>query len=194
MSAIADPPEEPGLFELIREDWRVNGRAWTRPGFRAVAVHRFGQWAMRRRSRVLRLPLVRFYHALFTWVRNHHGIELYLTTQVGRRFCIGHQGGIVIHPRARIGDDCVIRQNATIGAATPDQSSAAPTLGNRVELGAGAVIIGAITIGDDVRIGPNAVVVTSIPAGATAFAAPAMIMPNAKRWSSNGAPVDARGC
>jgi serine O-acetyltransferase len=175
----------PGLWQLIREDWEANGRVWTEPGFRAVAVHRFGVWALRQRP-VIRAPLFRLYVTLFRWVRNHYGIELPWMTRVGQRFRIGHQGGIVIHPRAQIGDDCCIRQNVTIGAATADRSSEAPTLGDRVEVGAGAVIIGRITIGDDVRIGPNAVVMTNVPAGSTAFAAPARIIPRRDAPVANG--------
>jgi serine O-acetyltransferase len=172
---VATGEQAPGLWRLIREDWEANGRVWTEPGFRAVAVHRFGSWAMRQRP-VIRAPLFRLYITLFRWVRNNYGIELPWMTRVGRRFRIGHQGGIVIHPRAQIGDDCCIRQNVTIGAATADRSTEAPRLGDRVEVGAGAVIIGRITIGDDVRIGPNAVVMTNIPAGSTAFAAPARVI------------------
>jgi serine O-acetyltransferase len=183
---VATTEQAPGLWQLIREDWDANGRVWTKPGFRAVAVHRFGAWAMRQRP-VIRAPLFRLYITLFRWVRNNYGIELPYSTRVGRRFRIGHQGGIVIHPRARIGDDCCIRQNVTIGAATADRSSEAPTLGDRVEVGAGAVIIGRITIGDDVRVGPNAVVMTNVPAGSTAFAAPARIIPRREPPATNGA-------
>jgi serine O-acetyltransferase len=183
MCAPATPrPPEPGLLAQIREDWAANGYGWNRPGFRAVAVHRFGVWVMARPP-VVRVPLGRLYHALFTWVRNVYGIELYHTARVGRRFTIGHQGGVVIHPRAVIGDDCLVRQNVTIGAASAEDANAAPCLGNRVQVGAGAVVMGPVTIGDDVRIGPNAVVMTDVPAGATAFAAPASIIRAARRRS-----------
>ena len=89
---------------------------------------------------------------------------------------IGHQGGIVIHWRAEIGDDCVIRQNATLGAATGEKFMHAPVLGNRVEVGCGAAIIGRVRIGDDARIGPNAVVTTNVPAGATVVVPPPRIV------------------
>ena len=86
------------------------------------------------------------------------------TIELGRRVRIGHQHGIVIHPYAEIGDECVIRQGCTIGAATDEGSARqVPRLGKRVRMGAGSVVIGAVVIGDDVRIGPNAVVVTSSP-------------------------------
>jgi serine O-acetyltransferase len=171
--AHASPPS--GLVALLREDWVANGRAWDRPGFRAVAVHRFGVWLLAK-PRIVRAPLYRVYRLLFRFMRNHYGIELPLTTRVGRRLSIGHQGGIVIHPRAEIGDDVVLRQNVTIGAASADRTHEAPRLGDRVEVGAGAVVIGRVRIGDGARIGPNAVVMSDVPAGATAFAAPARVI------------------
>jgi serine O-acetyltransferase len=108
-------------------------------------------------------------------VRNVYSIELTSATRIGRRLRLAHEGGVVIHPNVVIGDDCLIRQNVTIGIAT-DDATAAPTLGNRVEVGAGAVIIGGITIGDDARIGPNAVVTSNVPPGAMAVAAPARVV------------------
>jgi serine O-acetyltransferase len=160
------------LRQQIREDWIVNGRDWTQPGFRAVAVHRFGVWLKTVRPHLVRMILHRCYLIMFRYVRNHYGIELYDSTIVGRRVIIAHQGGIVIHPRAEIGDDCIIRQNVTIGAAIHERWQEAPTLGHGVQVGSGAAIIGKIRIGDHARIGPNAVVMTNVPAGATVFTNP----------------------
>ena len=160
----------------VKEDWAVNGSDWTRPGFRALAVHRFGGWVQVVRIRGLRGVLWQVYLILHRYIRNHYGIELYYTTKVGRRFAIGHQGGIVIHPHAIIGDDCIIRQNVTIGATNFDHRREAPTLGNRVEVGCGVTIIGKIAIGDGARIAPNVVVMTSIPAGSTVVMPPPQII------------------
>ena len=157
------------LAHEIREDWEVNGRDWTLPGFRALAVHRVGTWLQQRPPRSPIRRVFRSLHlALFRYVRNHYGIELSSATVVGRRVVIGHQSGIVIHGKAVIGDECMIRQNVTIGAAAHVRSEA-PTLGRRVQVGAGAAILGAITIGDEARIGPNTVVMTDVPAGASVF-------------------------
>jgi serine O-acetyltransferase len=151
------------FVDMIRGDWIANERSITRPGLQALLVHRLGSWAMALPA-IAKIFVVPVYAILYWFVRNVYGIELPRRTLVGRRFCIGHQSGIVIHPFAVIGDDCVIRQNVTIGAAVKVE---APRLGNRVELGAGAVIVGGITIGDDVRIGPNAVVMMNSPANST---------------------------
>jgi serine O-acetyltransferase len=89
---------------------------------------------------------------------------------------IAHQGGTVIHWNSVIGDDCLIHQNVTIGAATDYRILEVPKLGNRVEVGCGAALIGRIVIGDDVIIGPNVTVMTNIPAGTTVFAPPPRIV------------------
>lgn len=163
------------LIEMVREDASMHGGRWLAPGFQALAVHRFGKciYAWPRVPRRLMIPV---YQVLYMLVRTMHGIELPWRTSVGRRVRIVHQNGIVIHPRAIIGDNCIIRQNVTIGAATLERLSGAPRLGRDVEVGAGAVIIGDVTIGDGVRIGPNVVVMTSVPAGATVVAAASRII------------------
>src|SRR5690554_216767 len=134
--------DRPGLWAQIKEDLAVAGGDWTLPGFRAVAVHRFGVWRMGVRFAPLRKIYSYIYHRLYRYIRNHYGIELYYTTTVGRRFHIGHQGAIVVHHHAVIGDDCTIRQGVTIGAARLGPGRQPPIIGNRVSIGAGAVIVG----------------------------------------------------
>jgi len=164
-----------GLFEQIREDWIAHGRDWTRPGFRAVAVHRFGNWRMRISNKFVRAPLSVLYRMMFRHVRNHYGIELPYSAIVGRRVVIEHQGCIVIHGNSRIGDDSIIRQGVTLGNKTLTRPMDAPTLGARVNVGAGAKILGAVTIGDGASIGANAVVLEDVPAGALAVGIPANV-------------------
>jgi serine O-acetyltransferase len=89
---------------------------------------------------------------------------------------IEHFGGIIISARA-IGDDVIIRQNTTMGIAGLDDLNARPTIGNRVQIGVGAVILGDITVGDDVVIGANAVVIRSVPPGHSAMGVPAINLP-----------------
>jgi len=150
------------LRALVREDRTKNRGFWT-PGFQALATYRLGVWSNGIRSRVLRAPVRLLYTSFNLIVRNVYGIQLSRKTRIGRRVCIAHQHGIVIHGAAIIGDDCLIRHGVTIGAV---RGAGAPRLGDRVEVGAGAILIGRIRIGDDVIVGPNAVVTTSVPAGA----------------------------
>jgi serine O-acetyltransferase len=104
------------------------------------------------------------------------GITIGVAANIGQRLTIEHSGAIVIHGCAEIGDDCVIRQGVTIGNRRMDAPFDAPKIGNRVNIGAGAKILGGVTIGDDVSIGANAVVIKDIPAGAIAVGVPAKII------------------
>lgn len=193
MSVAGHPPAIASFRELrayIREDYAANQRAFWSAGFQALLVHRIGTWSNGTGSRLLRALMRRTHDFLNFFVRNFYGIELYRTTNIGRRVRILHQHGIVIHRRAVIGDDCLIRQGVTIGAAKPgSQGIRPPVLGKRVELGAGAVLVGEITIGDDTVIGPNAVVMTNVPAGSIVVAPPARIMtpPPRRRTAPQGA-------
>lgn len=176
---ITDAEEKPlGLVAQVREDWRCNSRDWTRPGFRALAVHRFGVWRMKLKPRIVRMPFSFLYNQLYRYVRNHYSIELYYTVTVGRRVVIGHQGAIVIHDSAEIGDECVIRQGVTLGASSHHRAWEAPKLGRGVQVGAGAMILGDINIGNGAAIGANVVVTSDVPPRAKVLSEPARIVPN----------------
>lgn len=71
-------------------------------------------------------------------------------------------GKIVVHFNAKIGKDCKILSDVTIGWQGRYDKPGAPQIGDRVFIGSGAKIIGNITIASDVVIGANAVVVHSI--------------------------------
>ncbi|MBX3348440.1 MAG: serine acetyltransferase [Nitrospira sp.] len=167
---------EPTYRQQLCEDWRAHGRDWTKPGFRAIAVHRFGNWALASKSRVIRKLLWLIYLSLFRYIRNHYGIEVPFSTSIGRRVILGHQTGIVIHPYSEIGDDCLIRQNVTIGAVSDERFDDAPILGNGVSVGCGAVILGKVKIGTNAVIGPNVVVMSDVPPNAKVFADPPRVM------------------
>ncbi|NEO98470.1 MAG: serine acetyltransferase [Symploca sp. SIO2E9] len=169
-----------GVWQQIKEDWIAHGRDWTKPGFRAVAVQRFGVWRMKIEPKLLRAPFSILYRALYRKIRNNYGIELPYTVELGRRVIIEHQGAIVIHGNCTIGDDSIIRQGVTLGNRYLDRPFDAPKLGARVNVGAGAKIFGNVSIGDDVSIGANAVVLCDIPAGATAVGIPAKIITSGK--------------
>jgi serine O-acetyltransferase len=168
----------PSFWQLLKEDWVAHGRDWTKPGFRAIAVYRFGVWRKTIKSQFLQIPFNIIYGMLYRKVRNTYGIELLYTAKLGRRVVIQHQGGIVIHAHCSIGDDCVIRQNVTLGMRYSERPMDAPKLGKKVDIGAGANILGDVTIGDNARIGANAVVLQDIPPGSTAVGIPAKILPN----------------
>lgn len=160
------------LCAQIAEDYDAHGREWTKPGFRSVAMHRFGVWRMTVKSRILRAPLSMLYRWGYRHCRNVYGIELPFTVTLGRRVVFEHQGGIVVHGRSSIGDDCIIRQNCTLGIRRMSELDKAPTLKAGVSVGAGAVILGAVTLGEGCAIGANAVVLEDVPPGALAIGVP----------------------
>jgi serine O-acetyltransferase len=176
--AVENPVvNETGFWQQLKEDWLAHGSDWTKPGFRAVAIHRFGNWRMRIRSRWLRLPFSFVYKTFYRHARNVYGIELPYTVKLGRRVVIEHQGGIVIHGHSEIGDDTIIRQGVTLGLRYLENLLDAPKLGKRVHLGAGAVVLGSIVVGDGACIGANAVVLSDVPPNYTAVGVPAKLIP-----------------
>jgi serine O-acetyltransferase len=173
-----------GLLAQIVEDWNAHGRDWTRPGFQAVAVHRFGNWRMGIKTRPVRIPLSFMYKACYGAIRNFYGIELPYTARVGRRVIIEHQSDIVVHGYATIGDDCILRQGVTLGNRNTRDPLAAPRLGDRVSVGAGAKILGPVVVGSDAQIGANSVVLSDVPEGGVAVGIPARIA--TRRNGQNG--------
>jgi len=165
-----------GLWQQIQEDWHAHGKDWTKPGFRAVAIQRFGVWRMSIEPKLLRAPFSILYRMLYHKVRNTYGIELPYSVELGRRVIIEHQGGIVIHGNCSIGDDSIIRQGVTLGNRYLEHPFDAPKLGKRVNVGAGAKIFGNVTICDNTNIGANAVVLSDVPEGATVVGIPAKIV------------------
>ena len=164
------------MFDNLREDWRTYHRDITRPGLWAMVVYRFGRWRYRLRPRLVRMPFSFLYKLLKVFSEIITGIELPCETRLGRRFRIDHHGGIVVSGDAVFGDDCVIRNGVTVGLRhVEDQRS--PVIGSRVDIGAGAKILGPITIGDDVHIGANAVVIRDVPSRSIAVGIPARVLP-----------------
>lgn len=100
------------------------------------------------------------------------GIEIHPGAQLGRRVFIDHGTGVVIGETAVVGDDVTIYQQVTLGAVgwwrdnrrAPGQRRH-PRLGDRVVVGAHAIVLGPVDIGADAVIGAQALVVTNVAAG-----------------------------
>jgi serine O-acetyltransferase len=164
------------MFDNLREDWRIYDRDLFRQGLWVITVYRFGRWRYQIRRRWMRMPFSAAYRILWLLVEILTGIELPCEAIVGRRFRIDHFGGIIISGDAVFGDDCVIRNGVTVGLRNTGERGS-PVIGNRVDIGAGAKILGAIRIGDDVAIGANAVVLTDVPPHSIAVGIPARVLP-----------------
>jgi serine O-acetyltransferase len=171
------------MFDDLREDLRAYGGFWSAQGFWAMIVYRFGRWRYRVKPVVLRKIFSFVYHILFKLVQILTGIELPCEAEVGRNFIIDHFGGIVISGYAKFGDNCRIRNGVVVGLRHVADKRA-PTIGNNVDIGAGAKVLGPIRIGDNVQIGANAVVLCDVPANSIAVGVPAVVKPRDVKGAS----------
>lgn len=108
------------------------------------------------------------------WARFMTGVEIHPGARIGRRFFIDHGMGVVIGETAEVGDDVMLYHGVTLGGTALGAVKRHPTIGDRVLVGAGAKVLGAISLGDDVKVGANAVVLHSFPAGTTLVGIPAV--------------------
>ncbi len=164
------------MFENIRSDLDTYGRDWSCQGFWVMIVYRFGRWRYKIKRSWLRKPFSLLYKVAYKIIQILTGIELPCETEVGKSFRIDHFGGIIISGFAKFGENCVLRNGVTVGLRRVDDP-VAPTVGNNVDIGAGAMILGGITIGDNVSVGANAVVLEDVPDNSIAVGIPAKIYP-----------------
>ena len=101
------------------------------------------------------------------------GADIPINTQIAGGLLIPHPNGIVMHADVKIGPNCLIFQQVTIGSKDDSQP---PTIGGHVDIGAGAKVLGEINIGNHAKIGANAVVLIDVPEGKSAVGVPAKIV------------------
>lgn len=143
------------MTSFVLQDWRVNqGYAKSRM---VLVLFRVCQW-LRLHNRPLFVPMALLYKVLAEWVL---GIELPPSTTVGPRLKIFHGVGLVVNPGSIIGSDVTLRHGVTIGNVS--KSSGCPVIGDDVEVGAGAVIVGSIHVGVGSHIGANVVLSEDVP-------------------------------
>ena len=122
------------------------------------------------------------YKILFKFIQAVAGIELPCEASIGHRFRIDHFGGVIISRDVIPRDDVIIRNGVSIGLRRSGMRGS-PKIGNRVDIGAGAKILGEINIGDDAAIGANAVVLQDVPPDSLAVGIPARIIPRQSDYS-----------
>ena len=140
----------------------------TTPGYTATTFLRFQQFWARRRVTFL-LGITRSVcHALT-------GADFVPGCKVGDGLLLPHPNGVVVGNGVRIGDDCTILQQVTLGDKYADSRAdhRYPVIGDRVMIGAGAKVIGYMNVGDDSCIGANSVVTRDVLAGSTVVGIPA---------------------
>jgi len=116
-------------------------------------------------KRVLGQKICKFRHRMWSILS---GAEIHITTEIGGGLLIPHPQGIVIHPKAQIGPNCLILQQVTLSQGV--------RIGAHVDIGAGAKLIGPLTIGDHVKIGANAVVLKDVESNSTVVGIPGRIL------------------
>ncbi|MDH2902780.1 MAG: serine O-acetyltransferase [Actinomycetota bacterium] len=104
------------------------------------------------------------------------GVDIHPAATLGARVFIDHAEGVVIGETAVVGDDVTIYQGVTLGGTSLTHAKRHPTIGDRVVIGAGAKILGAITIGDDSRVGANAVVLHPVPPNSVVVGIPGRVI------------------
>ncbi len=135
------------------------------PGLHALWLHRLARFLWRHKLRFLG-RLLSYLNRFLT------GVEIHPGAKIGRRFFIDHGAGVVIGETAEIGDDVLMYQGVVLGGTSLEKKKRHPTIGNKVVIGAAAVLLGPIVVGDGARIGANSVVVNSVPPGATVVGIP----------------------
>ncbi len=176
------------MFEDFRQDWRTYNGDLSRRGLWVMAVYRFGRWRYTINSSFIRKPFSLLYKVLNVTSEILTSVELPCEVILGHGLVIEHAFDIVISGDAVLGDDVVLRNGVTIGLRHR-AFRGSPVIGDRVDIGAGAKILGPITIGDDVSIGANAVVLTDVPANSIAVGIPARIRPRSERAAAAFDPV-----
>ncbi len=147
------------------------------PGLHAVWGHRISHWLW---VRGWRLPA----RWLSQMVRGMTGIEIHPGAVLGPGFFIDHGMGVVIGETAEIGADVTLYHGVTLGGTSLNKGKRHPTIGDRVVVGAGAKVLGAIEIGADSRIGANAVVVRPVPPNSVVVGVPGQVVVRTQRQAN----------
>lgn len=169
------PRAETATPPTATPDWsRERRERWWEPGKALIASIRAYQRAARQGGAVgligKRLAALR--HGFWSVVT---GCDIPLNARLGGGLAMPHANGVVIHPKAVIGVNALIQHQVTVGMKRHDDPRL-PIIGDGVELGAGAKVLGPITVGDGAVVGANAVVVRDVPAGAIAVGIPARVV------------------
>ncbi|MDT5257303.1 MAG: serine O-acetyltransferase [Mycobacterium sp.] len=146
------------------------------PGVHAIWGHRISHWLWNRGARLAARTFAEVTRILT-------GVEIHPGAILGSGLFIDHATGVVIGETAEVGDDVTLYHGVTLGGSGTDTGKRHPTVGDRVIIGAGAKVLGAIKIGDDSRIGANAVVVKAVPSSSVVVGVPGQIISRAGRGS-----------
>jgi len=150
-------------------------------GLHAIWVHRITHWLWKNDVKFF----ARWLSQIGRWLT---GIEIHPGATIGSGFFIDHGMGVVIGETAEVGADVTIYHGVTLGGTSLNKGKRHPTIGDRVVIGAGAKVLGAIEIGADSRIGANAVVVKSVPSNSVVVGVPGQVVRRSQPHTAADAP------
>lgn len=162
-----------GVFNLIKSDLT----RYAKPSFKSFLINyfynrsfKYNVWFRLAQSpnRLFSL-FAKVRLKLFIWKT---GIDIPPRTKIGYGFYIGHGQSIVVNPLTQIGNNCNISQFVSIGS----NDGVGAIIGNDVYIGPNVCIVESVKIGDRVTIGAGAVVTRDIPDGATVAGVPAKVL------------------
>lgn len=142
-----------------------------------IKIYRFGNWIYYH----VKIPVIRqFLNMIYKFLyflisKQIFNVEINAKATIGKNINLPHHGNGVIIGQAVIGDNVIIRPQVIIGK-TIKSGSKVPIIGNNVDIGAGAKILGNITIGHNVKIGANAVVIKDVPSNSTVVGIPGKVI------------------
>lgn len=142
----------------------------------SIWLYRLGRRLYARRDSPLGWIAVKLYWLPYRLIETATGITLPVAADIGPGLRIWHFGNIIVHPETVIGCNCTLRQGVTIGNRHAD--GPVPQIGDNVEFGAYAQVLGGVKIGNNCKIGAMSVVLNDVPDGATAVGIPARIIEN----------------
>lgn len=160
------------LISATQPDWSRESKAffaWQPNRSLLASLRSYEKWSVSKTPWALLMRKIAVLRHRFWSVVT--GAEISPGTRIGGGLSLPHPSGIVIHPAAIIGPNCLIFQQVTLGSG----GGGAPRIGGHVDIGAGAKILGGVSIGDHAKIGANAVVLEDVPPFATAVGIPARI-------------------
>ncbi|MDE5831123.1 MAG: serine O-acetyltransferase [Clostridia bacterium] len=130
------------------------------PGFHILIFYRLARFLYKHKLYFL-ARLISQIGRFFT------GIEIHPGAKIGRRLFIDHGMGVVIGETSRVGNDCTIYHDVTLGGTGKDKHKRHPDIGNNVMIGSGTKVLGPIKIGNNVKVGANSTILKDVPDNVT---------------------------
>ncbi|NPV03134.1 MAG: serine acetyltransferase [Syntrophaceae bacterium] len=144
------------------------------PGYKYTFWMRTAYYS--KQNGILFMPLYVMSRLMMNRYQYKYGICIPYNTRIGEGLYIGHFGGIFVNHEVKIGKNCNINQDVSIGATYGGKYPGIPVIGDNVYLGPGSKIIGGITLGNNVAVGANCVVNIDVPDNGVVIGNPCKII------------------